>query len=87
MFSFFYGPDDIGSYAARHRPPVLVRIGSYVLLQTSCFKYLGIFFDAGLAMELPCEIYTAKMPSKSKLIDIGGRCFLGSASILFDTAV
>jgi hypothetical protein len=30
------------------RLPVLVRIGSYVLPQTTCFKYLGIFFDAGL---------------------------------------
>jgi hypothetical protein len=30
------------------RPPVLVTIGSYVLPQTTCFKYLGIFFDAGL---------------------------------------
>jgi hypothetical protein len=30
------------------RPPILVRVGSYVLPQTSCFKYLGIFFDAGL---------------------------------------
>jgi hypothetical protein len=24
------------------------RIGSYVLPQTICFKYLGLFFDAGL---------------------------------------
>jgi hypothetical protein len=30
------------------RPPVLVRIGSYVLPQTTCFKWLGKFFDAGL---------------------------------------
>jgi hypothetical protein len=29
------------------RPPILVRVGSYVLPQTTCFKYLGIFFDAG----------------------------------------
>jgi hypothetical protein len=58
----------------RKRLPILVRIGSYVLPQTTCFKYLGIFFDAAL-------------PPKSKLINIGGRCFLGSASVLFDTAV
>jgi hypothetical protein len=32
------------------------------------------------------EICTAKMPLKGEL-EIGGRCFLGSASILFDTAV
>jgi hypothetical protein len=38
-------------------------------------------------MELPCEICTAKMPPKGELVQIGGRCFLGSASILFDTAV
>jgi hypothetical protein len=38
-------------------------------------------------VELPCKICTAKMSPKSKLIEIGGRCFLGSASILFDTAV
>jgi hypothetical protein len=30
------------------RPPILVRIRSYVLPQTICFKYLGIFFYAGL---------------------------------------
>jgi hypothetical protein len=38
-------------------------------------------------MELPCKICTAKMPPKSKLIEIEGKCFLESASILFDTAV
>jgi hypothetical protein len=48
----------------------------------TCFKYLGIFFDAGLRWS--CH---AKMPPKIKLVEIGGRCFLGSASILFDTAV
>jgi hypothetical protein len=30
------------------RLPILVRIGSYVLPQATCFKYLGIFFDSGL---------------------------------------
>jgi hypothetical protein len=30
------------------RLPILLRIGSYVLPQTTCFKYLVIFFDAGL---------------------------------------
>jgi hypothetical protein len=30
------------------RPPILVRTGSYVLPQTTSFKYLGIFFNAGL---------------------------------------
>jgi hypothetical protein len=38
-------------------------------------------------MELPYETCTEKMPPKSKLFAIGGRCFLGSASILFDTAI
>jgi hypothetical protein len=37
-------------------------------------------------MELPCKICRAKMPPKGELVEIGGRCFLGSASILFDTA-
>jgi hypothetical protein len=27
------------------------------------------------------------MPPKGELVEIGGRCFLGSASILFETAV
>jgi hypothetical protein len=36
-------------FSRKHeRPPILVRVGSYVLPQTSCFKYLSIFFDAGL---------------------------------------
>jgi hypothetical protein len=31
------------------RPPILLRIGAYyVLPQTTCFKYLGIFFDSEL---------------------------------------
>jgi hypothetical protein len=38
-----------------------------------------------VAMELPCDICLAKMPPKSELVEISGRCFLGSASILFDT--
>jgi hypothetical protein len=38
-------------------------------------------------MELLCELCTAKMPPKNKLVEIGGRYFLGSASILFDTTV
>jgi hypothetical protein len=38
-------------------------------------------------MELPCKICTAKMPPKNKFIEIGGRCFLRSASVLFDTTV
>jgi hypothetical protein len=31
---------------------------------------------------VPCEICTAKMPPKSDLVEIGGRCFLESASCL-----
>jgi hypothetical protein len=38
-------------------------------------------------MELPCEICTAKLPPKGELVEIGGKCFLGSASILFDATV
>jgi hypothetical protein len=34
----------------RKHEPILVRIGSYVLPQTTCFKYLSIFFEAGAAM-------------------------------------
>jgi hypothetical protein len=38
-------------------------------------------------MELSCEGCATKMPPKSEFIGIGGRCFLGRASVLFDTAV
>jgi hypothetical protein len=38
-------------------PPVLVRIGSYVLPQTTCFKYLAIFFDAGLRWNCLAKIF------------------------------
>jgi hypothetical protein len=51
------------------------------------FQIFGIIFRYRVAMELPCEICAAKTPPKSKLIEIGGRCFLGSASVLFDTDV
>jgi hypothetical protein len=40
------------------RPPILVRVGSYVLPQTSGFKYLGI------AMELPCKVWCDEDASK-----------------------
>jgi hypothetical protein len=58
------------------RPPILVRIGSYVLPLTTYFKYLGIFIDAGLRWS--CHV---------KYVRQRCRCFLGCASILFDTAV
>jgi hypothetical protein len=54
------------------RPPILVRIGFYLLPQTTCFKYLGTFFDSELRRS--CHVKCV-------------RCFLKSASILFDTAV
>jgi hypothetical protein len=31
-------------------------------------------------MELSCEIFTAEMPSKDKLVEIGGRYFWGAHS-------
>jgi hypothetical protein len=74
------------TFRKHERPLILVRIGSYVLPQTTCFKFEYIF-QFWVAMELPCEICTAKMPPKGELVEIGGRGFLGSASILFDTAV
>jgi hypothetical protein len=76
MFSFFYGklccpPPSTGSGKNR------------ILCATSddLFQIFGYIIRCWVAMELPCEICTAKMPSKSKLIEIGGRCFLGSASM------
>jgi hypothetical protein len=48
------------------RPLVLVRIGSYVLR-------MDRFLCAMVAMELPCEVCTVKMPPKSKLVEFGGR--------------
>jgi hypothetical protein len=50
------------------------------------FQIFGYFFRCWVAMELPCKVCAAKMSPKSELIEIGGRCFLGSASILFNTA-
>jgi hypothetical protein len=36
-------------FSPKHeRPPILIRIGSHVLPQTTTFKYLGVFFDCGL---------------------------------------
>jgi hypothetical protein len=45
------------------------------------FQIFGYIFRCWVAMELPCKICTAKMPPKSKLNEIGGRCFLGSTSV------
>jgi hypothetical protein len=47
------------------------------------FQIFEFIFRFWLAMGLPCEICTAKMPPEGELVEIGGRCFLGSASILF----
>jgi hypothetical protein len=51
------------------------------------FQIFGNIFRCWVAIELPCEICTAKMLPKSNLVEIGGRCFLGSAFILYDTVV
>jgi hypothetical protein len=51
------------------------------------FQIFGYIFQSWVAMELPCEICATKMPRKGELAEIGSRCFLGSASILFDTSV
>jgi hypothetical protein len=62
-FLFFYGPDDICLQSRR----LCCLIGSCdVQPQTTCFKYLGIFFDAGF-WELPCAICAA-MPPKMNLL-------------------
>jgi hypothetical protein len=65
------------------RPTILVRIGSNVLLQTKCFKYLGIFFSAGLQWSWHVKYVRWRWQTCWNR----WRCFLGSASILFDTAV
>jgi hypothetical protein len=46
------------------------------------FQIFGNIFRCWVAMELPCEMHP-----KSKLVEIDGRCFLGSAFILFNIAV
>jgi hypothetical protein len=66
------------------RPPILVKVGCCIDVM---FQIFGYFFRCWVAMELPCEVCAAKMPPKSELIEIGGMCFLRSASVLFDTAV
>jgi hypothetical protein len=36
-------------FSRKHEsPPILIRIGTHVLPETTTFKYLGVFFDCGL---------------------------------------
>jgi hypothetical protein len=93
-FHLFYGPGDIcfkvGGYAIYYKTQTSTDTGkNRILCATSddMFQIFGSIFRFWVAMELPCEICTAKMPPRGELVEIGGRCFLGSVSILFDTAV
>jgi hypothetical protein len=52
------------------RPPILLRIGSYVLPHTTYFNYLGIFFDAGSRWS--CHV--KYVPPKGELVEIGDMC-------------
>jgi hypothetical protein len=87
---FFYGRMGLTISAAKleimlftsrkhEHPLVLVKIGCAT--SDDMFQIFGYIFRCWVAMELPCEICIAKMPPKSNLVEIGGRCFLGSASI------
>jgi hypothetical protein len=77
---------EVNLFTRKHeRPPIMVRVGSYA--SDVMFQIFGYFFRCWVAMELPREVCATKMSPKSELIEIGGRCFLGSASVLFDTAV
>jgi hypothetical protein len=70
------------------RPPLLVRIStSECATSDDMFQIFGYNFRCRVPMVLPCEICAAKMSLMGELVEIGGKCFLGSASILFDTAV
>jgi hypothetical protein len=73
-------------YTRKHeRPPLLISIGCYVLPQTTCFKYLGIFFDAGLRWSCHTEYeWRICLQRENLLKSVAG--VLGSASILFDMA-
>jgi hypothetical protein len=51
------------------------------------FQIFGYSFRCWVAMELHAKICAEKMLPKSAFIEICGRCFLGSTSVLFDTAV
>jgi hypothetical protein len=69
------------------RSSILVRIGSYVLPQRRHVSNVWVYFRCWVEMDLPFEICTTEMPPKCELVEISGRWFLGSASILFDIAV
>jgi hypothetical protein len=88
MFSFLLwaSASEVMLFTRKHeRPPILLRILCATL--DDMFQIFGYILRCWVAMELPCEICTAKMLPKGKLVGIGGRCFLESASILFDAAV
>jgi hypothetical protein len=78
-FLFFYEPDDIcfkvGDYAVYYDPMCYTSHDMFLLF--------GYIFRCWVAMELLSEICTAKIPPKGELVETGGICFLGSASILF----
>jgi hypothetical protein len=67
-------------------PTTLVGVGSYVMPQTSYFKYLGIFFDAGLRWNCNAKYVLRRCLERVNLKSVAGVSW-GSESVLFDTAV
>jgi hypothetical protein len=54
------------------RPTVLVRIGCYVLPQTTRFKYLGIFFDAELQWSCHSKYVRRRYLQRVNMLGIEG---------------
>jgi ribonuclease HI len=68
------------------RLPILVRVGSNVLPQTTCFKYLGIFFDAGLRWNCHAKYVRRRCLQRVNLLKLMklnmGRCNRGYSDVL-----
>jgi hypothetical protein len=66
-------------FTRKHKcPPILVRIGSYVLPQTTCFKYLGIFFDSGLRWSCHVKYVRRRCLQRVNLLKLVAGVFWGA---------
>jgi hypothetical protein len=72
-------------FSRKHeRPPILIRIGSHVLPQTTTFKYLGMFFDCGLRWSTQTKYVRRRCLER---IEIGSGYVVESASFLYTSAI
>jgi hypothetical protein len=70
-------------FRKHERPPILMRIRSHVLPQTTTFKYLGVFFDCVLRWSAQTKYVKRRCLQRINLL----KSVTGVSSILYSSAI